>query len=84
MYGERLSIKLPVGAEKLQFTSPDETKQDVLWSRLSTHKRGVVTGRDDDRKFIIYSVTFDDQGIYTVVNFWGKKLADYLVKVVSK
>ncbi|KAM9476569.1 uncharacterized protein Hap1MRO34_009644 isoform 1-T4 [Clarias gariepinus] len=84
MYGERLSIKLPVGAEKLQFTSPDETKQDVLWSRLSSPKRGVVTGRDDDRKFIIYSVTFDDQGIYTVVNFWGKKLADYLVKVVTK
>ncbi|TSK22550.1 hypothetical protein Baya_1908 [Bagarius yarrelli] len=84
MYGDQLSIRLSSGAEKLLFTSADETKQDVLWTRSTTSKRGTVTGKNDDRRFVINSVTFDDEGIYTVINFWNRKSAIYLLKVITK
>ncbi|MCI4376160.1 hypothetical protein PGIGA_G00185010 [Pangasianodon gigas] len=84
MYGDQLSIRLSMGAEKLQFTSVDETDQHVLWSRFSITKRGTVTGRDGNRKFIIRSLTFDDQGIYTVLNLWNRKMSIHLLKVTTK
>lgn len=84
MYGEQLSIRLPSGAEKLQFTYMDEIEQEILWSRSTKAKRGVVTGRNDDRKFVIASVTFNDEGTYTVLNFWNRKSSICFLKVVSK
>lgn len=83
-YGDQLSIRLSSGAEKLQFTSADELEQDVYWSKSSKAKRGVVTGRNDDRKFVIHSVTFDDEGTYTVINYWNSKSSIHYLKVISK
>ncbi|KAK3554057.1 hypothetical protein QTP70_019172 [Hemibagrus guttatus] len=84
MYGDQLSIRLSSGAEKLQFTSADELEQEVYWSKSSKAKRGVVTGRSDDRNFVIHSVTFDDEGTYTVLNYWNKKSSIYYLKVITK
>ncbi|XP_058238029.1 uncharacterized protein LOC131347700 isoform X2 [Hemibagrus wyckioides] len=84
MYGDQLSIRLSSGAEKLQFTSADEREQEVYWSRSSKAKRGVVTGRNDDRKFVIHSVTFDDEGTYTVMNYWNSKSSIHYLKVITK
>lgn len=81
VYGEKLSIRLSVGSEKLQFTSVNETKQDVLWSRFSAPKRGIVTGKlmSNYRKFIIRSITFDNQGTYRNI-----KMCIHLLKVICK
>ncbi|XP_026790886.1 uncharacterized protein LOC113539365 [Pangasianodon hypophthalmus] len=84
MYGQQLSIRLPTGAENLEYVSADESQKNVLWSRFSITKRGIVIGRDDNRKFEILSVTFEDQGTYTVYNFWNKKISIHLLKVITK
>ncbi|XP_046725911.1 uncharacterized protein LOC124399185 [Silurus meridionalis] len=84
LYGEQLSIKLALGAEKLEFTSVDETEKLVLWSRFSQTKKGVVKGKEHDRTFNIQSVTYADQGTYTVLNIWNSKISIYLLKVATK
>ncbi|XP_047668594.1 uncharacterized protein LOC113642464 isoform X3 [Tachysurus fulvidraco] len=84
MYGEQLSIRLSSGAEKLQFTYLNEREQEILWSKSTKAKRGVVTGRNDDRKFVIASVTFNDEGTYSVLNIWNRKLSIHYLKVITK
>ncbi|XP_060782370.1 wu:fc21g02 isoform X2 [Neoarius graeffei] len=84
MYGKEFTIKLPVGSEKLTFISADSSQKNVLWDKYVGAKRGSVTGRDDDKKFTIRSVTFEDEGTYSVLNFWDKKAAIYLLKIIPK
>lgn len=62
----------------------DETEQDVLWTKWHATKKGTVTGLSDDRNFVIRSVTFDDQGTYTVLSALNRKTSIYLLKVISK
>lgn len=84
LFGEQLSIRLSAGADKLQFTSVDETEHDVLWSRTNKNIKGVVSGRDTERKFVIPSITFDDEGTYTVLNSRNRLMSIHLLKVKSK
>ncbi|XP_053535825.1 uncharacterized protein LOC108262792 [Ictalurus punctatus] len=84
MFGDQLSIWLPVEAQTLEFISATTSQKNVLWSRSSITKRGIITGRDSTRKFVILSVTFDDQGTYTLFNFWNTKISIHLLKVSAK
>ncbi|KAF5900675.1 DNA-directed RNA polymerase II subunit RPB1-like isoform X2, partial [Clarias magur] len=66
-HGQELSFQLPTWVVTLEFEAnwkQNKSKKDVLWNTSSTAKRGIVTGDDDKRRFIIYSVTFDDNGTY--------------------
>lgn len=84
IYGEQLSIRLSMEAAELHFTSVDETEQYVIWAKSHATKKGTVTGMSGERNFIIRSVTFDDQGMYTVMNALNRKTSIYLLKVISK
>lgn len=84
MYGQEFTIKLPVGSEKLMFISADSSQKNVLWGKDVRAKRGSVTGQDDAKKFTIRSVRFEDEGTYSVLNFWNKITAIYLLKIIRK
>uniref|UniRef100_A0A8B9KJ87 Uncharacterized protein n=1 Tax=Astyanax mexicanus TaxID=7994 RepID=A0A8B9KJ87_ASTMX len=84
LFGHQLSIRIPsVRSDSLEFTSADETQHYTIWSKVVS-KRGSVIGSGDDRRFVIYSVTFDDQGTYTRKNFWDKVTAVTKLKVLPK
>ncbi|XP_049337391.1 uncharacterized protein LOC103026353 isoform X1 [Astyanax mexicanus] len=84
LFGHQLSIRMPsVRSDSLEFTSADETQHYTIWSKVVS-KRGSVIGSGDDRRFVIYSVTFDDQGTYTRKNFWDKVTAVTKLKVLPK
>ncbi|KAI5617491.1 hypothetical protein C0J50_23043, partial [Silurus asotus] len=82
MHGQQFSIRLPTESEKLEFISSDNSQKGVLWARMSVTKRGIVIGKDSDRRFSIASVMYEDQGIYTLYNFWSKTISTHLLKVV--
>ncbi|XP_060728942.1 DNA-directed RNA polymerase II subunit RPB1-like isoform X1 [Tachysurus vachellii] len=84
MYGQTLSIRLPDDAVSLEFISVDESRTDVLWSKASITKRGTVSGSNSDKRFVIHSVTYDDQGKYTLINYWHQKTSIHLLMVVAK
>lgn len=86
MYGQQLSIKLPTEAHKLHFISANESREEVLWSNqiFSITKRGNVVGSGNDKIFVLRSVTFDDQGTYTLINLWSQKISIHLLNVVGK
>lgn len=84
MYGQQLSIRLPTEAHKLEFMSVDGSETEVLWSRFSITKKGIVLGSNSNKEFVLRSVTFEDQGTYTLFNLWSQKLSIHLLKVVGK
>lgn len=84
LFGKQLSISIPsVRSDSLEFTSADETQHYTVWSKFII-KRGSVIGVGDDRRFVISSVNFDDQGTYTQKNFWNKVTATTKLKVLPK
>ncbi|KAG7333805.1 hypothetical protein KOW79_002212 [Hemibagrus wyckioides] len=84
MYGQQLSIRLPAEAYKLEFMSVDRSETEVLWTRFSITKKGIVLGSNSNKEFVLRSVTFEDQGTYTLFNHWNQKLSIHLLKVVAK
>ncbi|XP_036430240.1 uncharacterized protein LOC118810525 [Colossoma macropomum] len=81
-YGDTLSIKLPVEAETLTFTS--KSQNGIIWPSSAWHNRGTVKGLDDKRSFIINTVNFDDQGTYIQRNHWNARTYATEVKVLSR
>ncbi|KAL7889666.1 hypothetical protein AOLI_G00019240 [Acnodon oligacanthus] len=81
-FGDTLSIKLPVEAETLTFTS--KSQNDIIWPRTTRSNRGNVKGLDDERSFIINTVNFDDQGTYIQRNHWNTRTYATEVKVLSR
>lgn len=81
---------LPTGAVKLEFDSQKVTRtgqksqKDVLWTVFSPTKKGKIIVKDQTRQFVIYSVTYDDGGNYTVLNNQNKKISIHSVKIVGK
>ncbi|XP_017565615.1 uncharacterized protein LOC108434763 [Pygocentrus nattereri] len=81
-FGDTLSIKLPVEAETLTFTS--KSQNDTIWPSSTRPNRGNVSGLDDKRSFIINTVNFDDQGTYIQRNHWNARTYATEVKVLSR
>lgn len=82
-YGQQLSIMMTSVTEKLVFTSVNKQPLSI-WSRRSKSKKGQVIQTGEERRFLLDSVTFDDQGNYTEWNFWGKVASVHLVTVLCK
>ncbi|TSK22549.1 hypothetical protein Baya_1907 [Bagarius yarrelli] len=70
--------------EKFEFTPANTQQPDIIWSRRIKPQKGQVISSGDERRFIISSVTFNDQGNYTEWNFWSKVASVHLVKVLTK
>lgn len=90
-HGKELRIVLPSEAVKLEFASKkviqtgDKSQKDVLWAVFSPAKRGkVVVNNNKKKEFIINSVTYDDEGFYTVQNIKNEKIATHIVTIVGK
>ncbi|KAF5900674.1 DNA-directed RNA polymerase II subunit RPB1-like isoform X2, partial [Clarias magur] len=83
-YGQQLGIMLSSVTQKLEFTSTKNLQSIIIWSGSSQAKKGEVVKSGEEKRFIIKSVTFDDQGNYTEWNFWDKVTTIHLVKVTSK
>lgn len=67
--------------EKLEFTSVNKQQSHIIWSRPSQAKK-VISG--EEKRFIINSVTFGEEGNYTQWTFWEKVASVDLVKVLCK
>ncbi|XP_026790846.3 uncharacterized protein LOC113539337 [Pangasianodon hypophthalmus] len=83
-YGQQLSITITSATQKIEFTSMNKLRSYIIWSRRIQPKKGQVIVSGEERRFIINSVTFDDQGNYTEWNFWDKVASVHVVKVLSK
>ncbi|KAI4881222.1 hypothetical protein NFI96_033458 [Prochilodus magdalenae] len=66
-YGRQLIIPLPRGVTQLDFMSVDKSRHYTIWSSFVAPSRGrVELMKDNNRRFIIDSVNFDDQGNYNL------------------
>ncbi|KAF4090641.1 hypothetical protein AMELA_G00054120 [Ameiurus melas] len=87
-YGQQLSIIMANVPDKFDFTPVNKLQSSIIWSRHASKniqpKRGQVIESKEEKRFIINSVTFDDQGNYTEWNFWDKVASVHVVKVLSK
>lgn len=83
-FGQQLSIMMTSVTEKLQFTSANKQQSYIIWSRHIKAKRGQVIQSGEERRFVINSVTYNDQGNYTEWNLWGKVASVHLVTVLCK
>ncbi|KAG7333804.1 hypothetical protein KOW79_002211 [Hemibagrus wyckioides] len=83
-YGQQLSIMMMSVTEKLEFTPVNKQQSNMIWSRNVKPIKGEVISSGEEKRFIIKSVTFDDQGNYTEWNFWANVASVHVVKVLSK
>ncbi|KAK1791159.1 hypothetical protein P4O66_002186 [Electrophorus voltai] len=81
-HGFQLSFKLLKEAQSLEFSALNGKVQYTIWSSSVKPKKGQVTGWGNDKRFIIKSVTFDDQGNYTQKSLKRTVLVNVKVKVV--
>uniref|UniRef100_A0AAY5EN75 Immunoglobulin V-set domain-containing protein n=1 Tax=Electrophorus electricus TaxID=8005 RepID=A0AAY5EN75_ELEEL len=79
-HGFQLSFKLLKEAQSLEFSALNGKVQYTIWSSSVKPKKGQVTGWGNDKRFIIKSVTFDDQGNYTQKSLKRTVLVNVKVK----
>lgn len=83
-YGQQLSIMMMSVTEKLEFTPVNKQQPNIIWSRNVKAIKGEVISSGEEKRFIIKSVTFDDQGNYTEWNLWANVASVHVVKVLCK
>ncbi|XP_051994123.1 uncharacterized protein LOC127652111 [Xyrauchen texanus] len=88
-HGRQLTLDLPERTETLEFTSADEQEHSVIWEKkLFTLRnkptKGQVLKANDGWTYIIKHVTFDDEGTYTLRNYWSSVVSSYTLKVDTK
>ncbi|XP_051557874.1 uncharacterized protein LOC127443380 [Myxocyprinus asiaticus] len=88
-HGHQLTLNLPERTEKLEFTSADETEHSVIWEKklftlLNKATKGQVFSANDGWTYKIKHVTFDDEGTYTLRNYWSSVISSYTLKVDTK
>ncbi|RXN20023.1 proline-rich receptor kinase [Labeo rohita] len=88
IHGHQLSLKVPERTKKLEFASADENEQYTVWERKlfsflpsKASKGEIRKGYSKSRRFIIRHVTFDDEGTYTLYNYFGSAITTYIVRV---
>ncbi|XP_051560005.1 uncharacterized protein wu:fc21g02 isoform X2 [Myxocyprinus asiaticus] len=88
-HGRQLTLDLPERTEKLEFTSADEQEHSIIWEKKAftlwnKPTKGQVFSANDGWTYIIKHVTFDDEGTYTLRNYWSSVVSSYTLKVDSE
>ncbi|XP_060782372.1 uncharacterized protein LOC132889659 isoform X2 [Neoarius graeffei] len=83
-YGQQLSITLSSVTAKLKFIPVNKPQATIIWSKGIQAKKGQVISSEEERRFIINFVTFDDQGNYTELNVLDEVEVVHSVMVLSK
>uniref|UniRef100_A0AAY4A5S7 Uncharacterized protein n=1 Tax=Denticeps clupeoides TaxID=299321 RepID=A0AAY4A5S7_9TELE len=82
-HGSRLTVELPTETESLEFVPADGSPGYTIWKRLQhSPSKGRLTGSiQNDHRWELPQVTFDDEGSYNVLNYWNKKSKSVLLFV---
>ncbi|XP_028833318.1 uncharacterized protein LOC114788678 [Denticeps clupeoides] len=82
-HGSRLTVELPTETESLEFVPADGSPGYTIWKRLQhSPSKGRLTGSiQNDHRWELPQVTFDDEGSYNVLNYWNKKSKVVLLAV---
>ncbi len=87
IHGQQLTLDLPDRTKRLEFISADESEKNIIWeyqkssSGPSKPRKGEVSSASKGWTFRIRHVTFDDQGSYTLYNYFGSTINSYIVIV---
>lgn len=90
IHGNQLTLDLPERTKRLEFVSADESEAHTIWEHKtfsflpSKPSKGEVSSSNKDWKFRIRHVTFDDEGSYTLYNYFDSTISSYIVKVKSE
>lgn len=69
---------------KLKFIPVNKPQSTIIWSKGIQAKKGQVISSEEERRFIINFVTFDDQGNYTELNVLDEVEVVHSVMVLCK
>ncbi|TKS69359.1 hypothetical protein D9C73_003423 [Collichthys lucidus] len=84
-HGRQLKIYLPKSAEMLEFTPADRPGETYLyWENRHRVVKGRLSGTGSDRRWIIDSVTYQDEGTYTQKDYWKKEISTVKVAVTPR
>lgn len=86
-HGRQLKIFLPKNSDRLEFSPADQPDRNlVYWERGRTkyNSRGRVLGTGNDRRWILDTVTYEDQGTYVQTDYWGKEVSTVRVAITPR
>ncbi|XP_041950329.1 uncharacterized protein wu:fc21g02 isoform X2 [Alosa alosa] len=86
-HGRRLTIKISKETEKLEFKPEDGSSMETIWSR-GQHRpsKGRLTGSSSstsDQRWELQTVVFDDEGTYSLKDYWNKETKSILLDVIT-
>ncbi|XP_072533181.1 uncharacterized protein [Salminus brasiliensis] len=82
-FGHQLSIKLLKQVTSMSLTPVNKSQNYTIWSSSVKPNRGKVEGSGNNRRYVINSVTFEDQGDYTQQNTFKNGICVTKVKVLT-
>ncbi|XP_062377219.1 wu:fc21g02 isoform X2 [Sardina pilchardus] len=89
-HGRRLTIKISKETEKLEFKPEDGSSMETIWSRGQFRPtKGRLTGSSSsssssDQRWELQTVVFDDEGTYSLKDYWNKETKSILLDVITE